>query len=292
MDSVCNPTQTHDAKTDPSRHAASLTRDHGIEPRFGRYWHLLLTIIVIGETAGAWGSLGLPLLHIRPRPGANLQAQRLEGVLQSATPLAAVVSPNYYPSPQWLEEALQSDVDVTAGCIAPAPTLSWFGWAVYFTEYSHVAPPMREGRMEPQEAWLTPGGNVIYRKAAVSLDALHPADRELDFHRRIAAQGIRFARRPQMIAHFQNVQSVREYCSERWHFSSALGRAGFAQGASWRQIGILAALPILIPARVVWNIGRKGRYLGRLVLALPLIILIGLLQTLGELHGALRFGKP
>lgn len=289
MNSVCDPTQTNDAKTNPFRQAASLTCDHDILPQSGRYWHLLLTIVVVGETPGAWETLGLPLLLIRPRPGTSLQALRAEGVRQAVTPLAAVVNPNYYPSAQWLEEALRADADVTAGCIAPAHKLSWFGWAVYFTEYSHVAPPMREGRLEPEEAWLTPGGNVIYRKDTVPLDAMQSSDRELDFHRRIAAQGVRFVRRPHMIAHFQNLQSFRGYCSERWHFSSDLGRARLS---GWRQVAILAALPFLVPARVVWNIAVRGRYLGRLLLALPLVILIGLVQTAGEFRGALRFGKP
>jgi len=217
-----------------------------------------------------------------PRAGITLQALRAEGVAQASTPLVAIVNSNYVPAEGWLDEVLRAGTDVTAGCISPSPALSWVGWAIFLCEYLPVAPPLPDGAIEPK---LVPGGNVVYQRDRIPLETMRSSEWELDFHEKLRAEGRTLIRNSRLIAEFAGYEGLMGYCRERWELSHRIARTQRGTAPRWWLVVSRTALPALILWRIFRNVLQRPAYIGHFVATLPLVLLFGLVQASGEVHG-------
>ncbi len=240
-----------------------------------------LTIIVVGDTPGAWASLGIPVITMQPRPGITLQALRAAGVAQALTPLVAIVDSNYVPTAGWLAEVLKAETEVTAGCIAPSSTLTWLGWAIFLGEYLHLAPPLPDGTIEPK---FVPGGNVVYQRDRIPLETMRSSEWELDFHEKLRAEGRTLIRNSRLIAQFVGHQGWLGYCRERWDLSHTIARTQRGTAPRWWLAVSRTALPALLMWRMSRDVLRRPAYFGHFIVTLPLILFFALVQASGEVH--------
>lgn len=236
---------------------------------------------MVGDTPGAWASLGIPVIPMQPRPGIAIQALRAAGVAQASTPLVAIVNSNYVPAEGWLAEVLKAETDVTAGCIAPSPALTWVGWAIFLCEYLPVTPPLPDGTVEPK---LVPGGNVVYQRDRIPLETMRSSEWELDFHEKLRAEGRTLIRNSRLIAQFVGHQGLMGYCHERWDLSHRIARAHRGTAPRWWLVISRTALPALLLWRMFRDVLQRPAYIGHFIATLPLILLFTFVQASGEVH--------
>jgi hypothetical protein len=111
-------------------------------------------------------------------------------------------------------------------------------------------------------------------------------------HRALAARGLKLALSPEIVA-YQHRQGLRLGAVLQeffiWGRSYAVTRCRLL-GAGGRVSYLLLSplLPVLLCARMLRNVLRKRRCVGRFLVALPLTFLLSLSWSLGEFVGYLR----
>jgi hypothetical protein len=99
----------------------------------------------------------------------------------------------YEVTPQWLEAALSPvRFDAVGGSVSPSARLGYFGWCVYLSEYAQLAPPLIDG--PTSQPGSLPGGNTVYRSAALDPERLSACSTEILFHSGLLSTGASAAR--------------------------------------------------------------------------------------------------
>jgi len=232
------------------------------------------------------GRQDIELIAVEPRAGASLCQLRAEGISRASAPFVAVLGDRYLPTPQWFVAALEPRAaDIAAGPVGPSAALSYFGWCVYLSEYFRLAPPLPGGPSADPTA--LPGGNSIYRAAAVDSRDMAACATELLFHRRLLLSGATAALVPALEVHFAFPPGPAAYARERFRFSEAIARE---RRRPWR-ILLAPLLPFLVLARTAAFL-REPRYAWHWVVCAPVILAFGLVQAAGEVRGCLPAGGP
>ncbi|MBI5085889.1 MAG: hypothetical protein HZB13_14975 [Acidobacteria bacterium] len=225
------------------------------------------------------GRQDIELIVVEPRAGAGLCQLRAEGLSRASAPFVAVLGDRYLPTPQWFAAAIApSRFDILAGPVGPSPALSYFGWCVYLSEYFRLAPPLPGGPAADPSA--LPGGNAVYRTAAVDAPGLAACATELLFHRRLLESGATAALVPALEVHFAFPPGPAAYARERFRFSESIARE---RRQPWR-IVLAPLLPLLVLARTAAFL-RRRRYAWRWIVCAPVILAFGLVQAAGEIRG-------
>lgn len=232
------------------------------------------------------GREDVEFIVVPPWPGAGLCDLRAEGFRRASAPHIAVLGDRYQVTSQWLGAALQPyPFDVAGGPVSPSPSLSYFGWCVYLSEYFRLAPPLPGGPSADPSA--LPGGNTIYRAAAVDAGTLGACATELLFHRRLLQSGASAALISSLEVHFAFPPGVAAYTRERFRFSEAIARE---RNQRWR-IALAPLLPFLVLARTAAFL-LNARYAWRWLVCAPVIFAFGLVQAAGEVRGCLPSRRP
>ena len=230
------------------------------------------------RTAGA-RDLELVILKGDPRAVFQLRAQ---GIAQASGERIAVLGDRYEVTAPWLNAIFEaSEFDITGGCVAPAPSLNYWGWCVYLSEYAHIAPPVETGRTN--EAKRIPGGNVFYKPSALRQTV--PGETDLRLHSRLIHAGASAGILADLEVLFANPPGFFEYLHERFWLSRKIGAAGRV-----RKMLFAPLLPFVVLCRIGAVVMAKRRYGLRFLLCAPVIWLLGLVQAAGEFIGA--GGKP
>ena len=253
-----------------------------------------LTVIVTPGAPARGHQLCMRSLEEQPElaSGQILTGKPGEALSQASGGWVVVLSNRYRPQAGWAAAILRehgNGADVVAGCVAPAATLSYFGWCAYLAEYSHLAPPMNR-QPDLKDPRLVAAGNVSYRRDLVasvpSLDALE----EVSFHRSLLDGGARICFAPDMAVEFVSSPSLGEYARERFQRSRTeaavrandIGR-GRASVAAFARL----ALPPLLVARLLRDVARRGRYRIAVLACLPVLTAFALWQMVAEMGGYL-----
>ncbi len=223
----------------------------------------------------------------------SIAQARGAGIRWASGEIIAVLHERYTVTKDWVRVVLESqsgDCDVVGGCVGPSRRLSPAAWAMYLSEYAHIAPPMPGGPLDFREATMLPGGNVSYKRQVFGLASMEDALWELDFHAKLFRKGARFVRNPEMITEFAHPHTLREYVSERFHVSYDLAaQRAVNLGYAGRIAAALArlALPVLLSVRTSMHVFHRRKARMHLFVAFPWILSFSLIQTVGEALGYL-----
>lgn len=234
---------------------AVLSQDYDVEP-IERACNGMDTEIVLVTTNPAVVPASVKVVLVEPR--CLEQRMRLAGVAHAAAQRVAVLGERYEIGEGWVEAALAACGDVAVGCIAPPRNPSYSDWAIYLSEYSHVAPPVHA---------CLPQGNVVYSSVAGGAICFDPG------------LTVSFARPP----------GLREYLRERYRESvqwAAEQHARVPFLSAFSRIG----LPALLLWRRARNVFSRRRYRVRFLAALPYLLLFSVVEATGEMVGFLSDG--
>lgn len=201
-----------------------------------------------------------------------------------------------HAEPRWCAGLLKAlALHPQAGCVGGAVECGGAGllaFAVYLCDFGRYMNPVADG-----PAWYVSDSNVCYRKSA--LDAVADGWRgdyhETIVHGAIAAKGLELRLTPEVkVWQTRSGLTLGEALRERrvWgrsYAGSRVANAGIGQRL------MLAALTPLLPFVLTWRLLKgvlqKRRAIGRTILALPLLLALSAVWSLGELVGYLT-GKP
>jgi hypothetical protein len=217
---------------------------------------------------------------------------RAAGLSAARCKRRAMLSEDYTLDPSWLDAAITNRTGVTAGVVEPPPGASWTTRAIYLWEYSHAAPPQREGALGEAEARLAPAGCVVYGAGAADPAELAGSASELDYHAAMFRRGVAFQRDAALRAVYHPpplgtfVRDRRRW-SREWARARSRGKSGGARAAAALSRLLLPALLLLRLAR---NVAARPRWAATAVTALPLYVVFACAQALGETAGFLGGG--
>jgi hypothetical protein len=244
--------------------------------------HARLEVIVVNQC----GPAHFPTARVIDVPATLTLAQaRHAGVERSTGEIVAIVDERYRVSDAWLaalEQTHAHGVDVVSGPVTPSPTLTNRQWAMYLTEYSHLA-----GRFDPVRI---PGGNASYKRRVFQMASLPNAVSELDFHEALHRGDARFVHNPKMSAEFAWPPSMDEYLAERrqvsrdFASSRALNAGRVARGMA--AAARLALPPLLLSRYAARSLARRDLR-ARFLSALPWIARFTWVQMAAEIEGIL-----
>ena len=146
-------------------------------------------------------------------------------------------------------------------------------------------------------AWFVSDSNVAYRRSVLDevADAWRGDYHETLVHGAIAARGHELRLTPSVVVtQTRSGLTLGEALRERhvWGRSYAGSRVA---GAGLAKRFVLAALTPLLPFVLTWRllkgVLKKRRFVGRTLLALPLLFLLSTAWSLGEFYGYLT-GRP
>lgn len=247
-----------------------------------------LSVIVVGAgaeaaRAAAGADARLEVVEVAEREGAGLCELRAEGVKRARGRKIAMLGGRYRVSPRWMQAAMASEWDIASGAVAARHGMSYVGWAVYWSEYARLAPPVEDGAA--QDFGLLAGGNAVYRSEVMDAELLAGCLTELEFHAELKRRGARAGRLAGLEAECGWEPGMGEYIAERFRFSVAIAKE---RRERWRALAA-PMLPLLVLLRTGREALRRQGTMLRWAAAAPLILAFGLVQAAGEAWGSVRY---
>ncbi len=228
----------------------------------------------------------VPELGHRP----SVPELRREGVLAAKGEVIAVIEEHCTAPEGWLR-AIEEQFDTALDAAIGGPILDDdFGrirdWVVYFSEYHNYMPPWEAG-----ERFQLNGANIAYsrEKVLAHREVLDDGYWEVVLHPPLARDG-RFRAVPEMGAHHTGPFDFSYYLRQRYLLSRVWGGSQKEQGSlANRVIHLLAGpiFPLFLLARITSRVLEKGTHTGKFLKALPLLVPVVCVYTLGEWLGYL-----
>jgi glycosyltransferase involved in cell wall biosynthesis len=183
---------------------------------------------------------------------------------------------------------LESGTTGAAGRFALSEHSTPVDWAMFFLRYSAFLGVAERG---VQPAHEIPADNAAYRREAL---ARHSASFgagfwEVDFHRRIRAEGAQLAFVPGAEAVFGPSSSLGELVRQRYAHGCHSGgwRVMYGLQTAWRAAIAAPLVPAVLIGRIARRVFSSPAYRGRFVLALPALFVLAAAWAAGEARGAL-----
>jgi len=215
---------------------------------------------------------------------------RSAGFRQASGPVIALTEDHCMPAPDWCSRILEQHEKQNAaagGAVDkgfPMGSLadSILNWAIYLSDFSRYANPVREGA----SGYLT-DCNVSYKREP--LQAIYELWKE-EFHEtrvnwELLRRGETLYLSRAIVVHQQRNLNWLFAIHERFSFGRLFGWTRVSAVSFPRRIAYAAAsflLPPLFLLRVLNNVIRKKRYRNQTILALPAILILGSVWAFGE----------
>jgi len=226
-----------------------------------------------------------PFRVIRDTSGANAARLRARGVAAASGRIVALVEPWTLPDPDWAQSLIEEHGKSAADTVIGGPVLydgpdEAGAWAEFFFEYGPFLPPFA-GDVEELAV-----NNVSY--SAELLQRMRPLWEEGFWkhflHRELRARGVRFRAASRAAVRHSRPVSFSRFLEERFHH----GRAYAARRGGPAARALLAPLlPVLLTARLARRVRGKTGAKGKLLRALPALVLAHGSWALGEAVGHL-----
>jgi hypothetical protein len=210
-----------------------------------------------------------------------------DGIDRASGEIVALTIAQMIPAPDWIAamRALHSDHDVVGGAIEPGPGLRLVDWGEYFCRYSRDMPPF-----EPADNVELAGDNAAYKRSL--LEGVRETYRdgfwEPVSHRRLAADGVVLWHDPSLVVRQGRSAGFGAFARQRLAHGR---RYGHQRGVHFSRLRNLAGVagaplvPVLMTLRVFRQVFRKGRYRGRALLTLPVIVAYNSIWAYAEARG-------
>ena len=244
------------------------------------------------DRGGAEGAFGAEFPYVKwiaVPDNATVPAMRQLGIASSSGKIVALIEDDCIADPDWCRAILAAhrtpDVAI-GGTVEPGPYRRALDWAVFFCEYGRFMPPLPE-----RQTTDLAGNNLSYkREALAALPAT--ADGFVDFfvHRDWANAGR--PTRADASIRIQQVNSwgLRQVTSVPFHHGRGFAGNRFPT-MKWPLRACFSGLALLLPLVAVVRLTRivagRRRFVGRLVQALPWIVVFASSWSVGEAAGYL-----
>ncbi len=237
-----------------------------------------------------------PKAEFLPVEGERVYAElRAIGIKHSHAPIVAITEAQCLPDPTWASQILEAHrlPHPAIGGVVDKESGTAVSWAMYLCDYSRYTPPVQEGATD----YLT-DCNVSYKRAEIDAIAdVWPVEfHETSVHWTLMDKGKKLWLSPNIVARHARVLSLGEAIADRYAFGR-LFAATRVEAVSPLKRWVYAAASCVLPVLIVWrasaNTMRKGRHRPQLAKALPAMILVASVWTIGEFLGYVtgRAGK-
>jgi hypothetical protein len=133
------------------------------------------------------------------------------------------------------------------------------------------------------------GMNVSYDRAAIDAieDLLREGRWETWLHERLRERGFALHCAPAMVVEHDQDYGIREFLSQRWHYSRSYAgmRNGELGGKRWIYALGAPLLPPVLYSRMTRNVFRRNRLRHEFLLATPLVFVYTVAWAIGEAVG-------
>lgn len=224
-------------------------------------------------------------------PGSTVPRMRTLGITATRGDIVALLEGDCVAEPGWAAAIIAAhetpDVAI-GGAVEPAAYATALDWAVYFCEYGRFMLPLRR---RADLALALASNNVTYkREALLRAGGETGAFYEFAVHRAWQEAGFPMRTDEAIVVRNVNSWSLPHVTSVPYHHGRAFAGQRFRGRPAWRLLsGVLAvSLPVLKAGRVIVDTLARRRRLGRLLMALPWIVVFVTSWSLGEVVGYLR----
>ena len=216
------------------------------------------------------------------------------GIAEARGDVIAFIDADCTASETWVEEiarAHAAPVWAVGGAIGNGNPENRVGWAAYFVEFSQWMPGLPAGWRDD-----IAGANMSYKKETFRrfghfIEGTYCSD--TDFHWRLGEGGHRLWFAPGVVVYHRNIADLRRFLCHEYEHGRAFARVRTCRkGFPWLVRLVYVVLSPLIPVVLLCKIAafhlRNRRYLGRFLVALPLVVLGLAAWSLGEGTGYAR----
>ena len=225
--------------------------------------------------------------HVRPA-SFTVPELRRDGIAEARGKVVALIEDHCTVDRKWISEIKQahvSDVAAIGGAVENAIEGNALDWAVYFYDYGKFMSPNRAGVTETLS-----GLNSSYKRAA--LDEISGEYRDGFFETfandALKRHGHQLLMNPAAVVYHNKRYELRTAVSHCYHLARSYAAQRIANlPVGKRTIFIFGSLflPVVLPARVVLSVIRKGRNRNHLLRAIPFLILLMSAWSYGEFRG-------
>ena len=210
-----------------------------------------------------------------------------DGIDSATGEVVALTIAQMIPARDWIAaiRALHVEHDAVGGAIEPGSGLRLVDWAEYFCRYSRDMPPFEAG-----DNVELAGDNAAYKRAL--LEGIRETYREGFWepvsHRRLAEDGVRLWHDPSLLVRQGRSAGFAAFARQRLAHGRLYGhQRGVHFSRARNLVGVIAApvVPGLMTLRVLRQVFGKGRYRGRALLALPVILAYNTVWAYAEARG-------
>jgi hypothetical protein len=216
---------------------------------------------------------------------------RAHGIRAARGRFVAITEDHCEFPPQWphsLAAALEDPaVGASGGAVANGRDGSLADWAIYFSRYASLLPPVPRG-----PAAALPGNNACYRRELLESNrALYENGFwEHEFHQHLLGKGLRLFQEPDAVITHRKPYRFGPYCALRFRHGRCFGgmiREGGSLGAVALRALASPLTPFLLALRSARAVAAKRTHRREYLLALPLLLVCYAAWTAGEVAGYL-----
>ncbi len=219
-------------------------------------------------------------------PAHNVARMRGLGIARSRASIVALLEGDCVPAAGWFSQLMTLEPSAAiGGAVEPGPFVHGVDWAAYFCEFAKYMLPI------PETSAQLPGANVVYRRAVLP----DPEQLEAEgFYETFVNAGVGggsvFSVDPCLVV--QNCRTWRPGAAlaARYHHGrgfAGLRTRGMSMGKRLPYVALGIALPAVLIARVLGELFRRRRFVGRGVVTLPWIAALSASWAIGEIAGYL-----
>jgi hypothetical protein len=224
---------------------------------------------------------------VQDRPGALVPELWRDGIDAASGAIVALTISAMRPAPDWvarIRERLAED-EVVAGAIDPGEGLRLVDWAEYFCRYARDMRPF--ARRENPEI---PGDNCAYRRELLvrTRELYRHGFWEPEVNRALREQGVALWHDPEVVVYQGRSAGFAAFVRQRLVHGRAYGRlrgARFGPGRNVAGVVLAFAVPFVLVARTAGEVFSRGRFRGRFVASLPLLLAYDAAWAAGEAVG-------
>lgn len=234
----------------------------------------------------------------------NVPGLRGIGMAQAKAPIVVLLEDDCIAAnPNWCTSILDAhnrrwpEAVVVGGAVEPGSYRRAWDWAIFFAEYGgRFLLPVSGGDGVPAE--VLPGTNISYK--VKGLEALATGDDsyrgnltkngfyEAFAHQALREKGLGLQADNNLVVHNINSWSVAASLRSRFHHGRGYAGMRFAGRPRQQQFPYMAGtllLPLIQAARILSEVRRRKRFVGKFAYALPSLLLCAASWSAGEFVG-------
>lgn len=227
-------------------------------------------------------------------PGCTVPRLRSLGIAASRGEVVALLEDDCLVQEGWCEVATsvttQGQYVAVGGAVEPGPYTRTLDWGVYFCEYARFMLPVPSVRSPP-----LPGNNMAFKRSAL---ARLPADAREGFQEVFVQAewrraGLATSATDALVVQNVNSWQLGQVTSIPFHHGRAFAARRFRGKGTLMRVAIglrTLGLPALKIFRLFGETISRGRLVGRVVLALPWVVIFTTSWSIGEAMGCV-FGE-